>query len=209
MAVQIDFIADLCCPWCYVSWRALDVAMAAHPSVTFQRRWGAFVLRPDTPKEGFDQKAHLAKIFEGQPERAAAARAALEAAAADANAPLNLDAAKTLPNTMGAHRLVEWSNGRSRMKETVDALFTAYFVHGRDIGDGGVLGDIAAEVGFDRKDVIDKLEGDADWSRVADAHNAAVRAGVKGVPVVIFNHKFARQGAETVAQYTQHLQAAL
>lgn len=208
-AVQLDFIADLCCPWCYVSWRALDVAMSAHPNVTFQRRWGAFILRPDTPKEGFDQKAHLAKIFEGQPERAQAARAALQAAADDARAPLNLDAAKTLPNTMNAHRLIEWATGQSRLVEMTDALFTAYFVHGRDLGDDSVLGDIASEVGLDRKAALAMLAGEQDWARVADAHNAAVKAGVRGVPVVIFNHKFARQGAESVAAYSTHLSAAL
>jgi len=208
-AVQIDFIADLCCPWCYVSWRALDVAMSAHPNVTFQRRWGAFILRPDTPKEGFDQKAHLAKICEGQPERAEAARAALQAAADDARAPLNLDAAKRLPNTMNAHRMVEWANGQSRLVDMIDALFTAYFVHGRDIGDDGVLSDIAGELGMDRRAAQEALRGEEDWTRVSNAHNAAVKAGVRGVPVVIFNHKFARQGAESVAAYSTHLSAAL
>lgn len=207
--VQIDFVADLCCPWCYVSWRALDVAMSAHPEITFERRWGAFLLRPDTPKEGFDRKVYLKKLFAGQPERAEASRAALQAAADDAQAPLELEAAQKLPNTMNAHRLIEWANGQSRLVEMVDALFAAYFVGGRDIGDDAVLCDIAAEQGLDRAIVADLLAGEQDWARVADAHNAAVQAGVRGVPVVIFNQKFARQGAESVAAYARCLQAAI
>ncbi|MDZ4776069.1 MAG: DsbA family oxidoreductase [Alphaproteobacteria bacterium] len=207
--VRIDFVADLCCPWCYVSWRALDVAISAHPDVTFERRWGAFLLRPDTPKEGFGRKAYLDKLFAGQPERALASRAALQVAADDAGAPLDLDAAKTLPNTMNAHRLIEWATGQSRLEQMVDALFVAYFVDGRDIGDDGVLCDIAAEQGLDRTIVVELLAGEQDWAHVADAHNAAVNAGVRGVPVVIFNQKFARQGAESVAAYTRCLQAAL
>lgn len=207
--VQIDFVADLCCPWCYVSWRALDVAMTAYPEVTFERRWGAFLLRPDTPKEGFDRKAYLEKLFAGQPGRAEAARAALQAAADDAHAPLELEAAQKLPNTMNAHRLIEWAHGQSRHVEMVDALFVAYFVDGRDIGDDNVLCDIAAAQGHDRASVADLLAGEQDWARVADAHNAAVNAGVRGVPVVIFNQKFARQGAESVAAYARYLQAAL
>lgn len=207
--VKIDFIADLCCPWCYVSWRALDVAMRAHPEVQFQRRWGAFLLRPDTPREGIDRKAYLAKIFAGDEARAEAARAALQAAADDAHAPLNLDAALTLPNTMNAHRLIEWADGQSRLVEMVDALFIAYLVEGRDIGDDGVLCDIAAEQGLDRNIVAALLAGEQDWARVADAHNAAVNAGVRGVPVVIFNRKFARQGAENVESYERCLREAL
>ena len=209
LSVKIDFIADLCCPWCYVSWRALDVAMTAYPDVRFERRWGAFLLRPDTPPEGLDRKAYMEKLFAGQPARAQAARAALEAAADDAEAPMNLDAAKTLPNTMNAHRLIAWANGQGRHLETIDALFTAYFVEGRDIGNEDVLCDIGSEQGLDRMIVADLLAGDHDWARVADAHNAAVNAGVRGVPVVIFNQKFARQGAESVATYTQLLQATL
>ena len=91
----------------------------------------------------------------------------------------------------------------------VDALFVAYFVDGRDIGDDNVLCDIAAAQGHDRASVADLLAGEQDWARVADAHNAAVNAGVRGVPVVIFNQKFARQGAESVAAYARYLQAAL
>lgn len=207
--VRVDFIADVCCPWCYISWRALDVAMASASGVAFDRRWGVFLLRPDTPKEGFDRKAYLEKLFADQPERARAARAALQAAADDAGAPLDLDAARTMPNTMNAHRLIVWATGQSRFVEMVDALFRAYFVEGRDIGDDGVLVDVSAEVGLDRDIVATLLAGDADWSRVADAHNAAVTAGVRGVPVVVFNQKFARQGSESVSAYRLLLQQAI
>ena len=52
------------------------------------------------------------------------------------------------------------------------------------------------------------LNSDADWNIVADAHNNAVEAGVRGVPVTLFNGKFARQGAESVAGYARMLDAA-
>lgn len=207
--IAIDFIADLCCPWCYVSWRALDRAIVARPDLTFERRWGAFLLRPDTPPEGLDRAAYIAKIFAGAPERAKASRAALQAAADDAHCALDLDAAKTLPNTMNAHRLIAWAGGQGRLMPVVDALFHAYFVEGRDIGADDVLVEIAGEAGLDDAIVATLLAGDDDWAYVADAHNAAVNAGVRGVPVVIFNQKFARQGAEGVASYASCLNAAV
>lgn len=207
--LAIDFVADLCCPWCYVSWRALDRALVARPDISAARQWGAFLLRPDTPPEGFDRKAYLEKIFAGQPERAAASRAALQAAADDAQCALDLDAAKTLPNTMNAHRLVQWASGQGRLIDMVDALFVAYFVEGRDIGAVPVLAEIAVDAGLDGALVAELLDGEQDWARVADAHNAAVNAGIRGVPVVIFNHKFARQGAESVASYARYIEAAI
>lgn len=206
--LKIDFVSDFCCPWCYVSWRALDRAIAARPDLEIERHWGPFLLRPDTPPEGLDRAAYIEKIFADQPERAKASRAALQAAADDAGAPLNLDAAKTLPNTMNAHRLVEWAIGQSRLVPVVDALFDAYFVQGLDIGRDDVLIDIAGAVGLDREIVARLLQGDDEWTRVADAHNSAVNAGIGGVPVVIFDQKFARQGAESVASYARYLEAA-
>ena len=206
--LRIDFVSDFCCPWCYVSWRALDRAIAARPDLSVERRWGPFLLRPDTPPEGLDRAAYLEKIFANQPERAKASRAALQAAADDANAPLNLDAAQTLPNTMNAHRLVEWAVGQSRLTPVVDAVFDAYFVRGLDIGKDEVLIEIADTVGLDRESVARLLKSDGEWTRVADAHNSAVNAGIGGVPVVIFDQKFARQGAESVASYAHYLEAA-
>jgi predicted DsbA family dithiol-disulfide isomerase len=191
-----------------VSWRALDRAIAARPDLSVERRWGPYLLRPDTPPEGFDRVAYLEKIFANHPERAKASRDALQAAADDAATPLNLDAAKRLPNTMNAHRLVEWAAGQSLALPMIDAVFDAYFVQGLDIGSDEVLVEIAGAVGLVRKIVAGLLTGDAEWTRVADAHNSAVNAGIGGVPVVIFDQKFARQGAESVANYARYLEVA-
>ncbi len=206
--IRVDFIADLCCPWCYVSWRALDRAIVARPDLNVERAWRAFLLRPDTPPFGFDRAAYVAKIFAGAPEKAQASRAALQAAADDAGAPLNLEAAKTLPNTINAHRVVQWAAGQGLTIPVVDALFSAYFVEGLNIGDHDVLLDAAGQAGLDRAIVAKLLDSDADWNIVADAHNAAVEAGVRGVPVTLFNSRFARQGAESVAVYARMLDAA-
>lgn len=206
--IRIDFIADLCCPWCYVSWRALDRAIVARPDLKVVRSWGAFLLRPDTPPFGFERAAYIAKIFEAAPEKAQESRAALQAAADDAGAPLNLEAAQIIPNTINAHRLVKWASSRGLTMKMVDALFAAYFVDGRNIGDGDVLVEISAEVGLGGETIAQLLATEADWNVIADAHNNAVEAGVRGVPVTLFNGRFARQGAESVAVYARMLDAA-
>ncbi len=207
-AVRVDFIADLSCPWCYVAWRALDRAIAARPDLAVARAWGVFLLRPDAPPFGFDRRAYMAKIFAGAPEKARASREGLMAAADDAGAPLDLDKADIFPATVNAHRLIHWATGQGRLLAAVDGLFAAYHVEGRNIGDPDVLVAIAHAIGMDGDIVADLLKGEADWSIVADAHNGAVEAGVRGVPVTLFNGQFAHQGAETVATYGRMLDAA-
>ena len=208
MTLRIDFVADLSCPWCYVAWRALDRAIAQRPDLPIERHWGVFLLRPDTPREGLDRAAVMAKIFAGQPEKARLSRAALMGAAVDADTPLDLDEATILPSTIDAHRLVNWAAGQGKLVDAVDALFAAYFVDGRNIGDRDTLLSIAKSIGLDRAIVAELLAGDADWARIADAHNSAVEAGVRGVPVTLFGGRFARQGAETTAMYAQLIDAA-
>ncbi|MDX2232910.1 MAG: DsbA family oxidoreductase [Hyphomonadaceae bacterium] len=207
--IRVDFIADLSCPWCYVAWRALDRAATAMPAVAVDRVWAPFLLRPDTPPFGIDRRQYLAKIFEGAPERARASRDALVRAADDAGADLDLDAALVLPATLDAHRLIHWAGGQGRMSAAVDALFVAYHVQGRNIGDHDELREIAMGIGLDPGVVGDLLRTEADWNLIADAHNGAVEAGIRGVPVTLFNGRFARQGAETVATYARLLDAAL
>jgi predicted DsbA family dithiol-disulfide isomerase len=207
-AVRVDFIADLSCPWCYVAWRALDKAILARPDLSVERVWGPFLLRPDAPPYGVDRRAYLAKLFEGQPEKAAASRAGLEAAARDADAPLDMNAAEVFPATADAHRLIFWAAGQGVLLRAIDALFAAYHVEGRNIGDHDVLKSIAAGIGLDAVLVGDLLRSERDWSLVADGHNGAVEAGVRGVPVTLFNARQAHQGAESVAGYARMLDLA-
>lgn len=203
--IRVDFIADLSCPWCYVAWHALERAIAARPHLTVERRWSAYLLRPDTPRHGIDRAETLARIYAAAPEKARTSRAALEAAALDAGVAIALDAARIFPATIDAHRLIHWAGGQDRMAAAVDALFTAYHVDGRDIGDPDVLVDIADRIGLNGKIVADLLRSEADWNAVADAHNDALEAGVRGVPVTIFNGRMAHQGAESVAGYATML----
>ena len=64
----------------------------------------------------------------------------------------------------------------------MEALFAAYFTHGHDIGDCGVLTDCAAQVGMDRTAVADFLGGEVAAQEVLAADRAAREAGVNGVP---------------------------
>ncbi len=81
------------------------------------------------------------------------------------------------PNTIDAHRLI-WLAGREGVQDAaMEAMFAAYFIQGRDIGDADVLADCAAEAGMDRAAVADFLAGDVAAQEMLAADRAAREAG--------------------------------
>jgi predicted DsbA family dithiol-disulfide isomerase len=78
----------------------------------------------------------------------------------------------------------------------VEALFQAYFIEGRDIGDQGVLADIAATTGMDGNATTAGLASDADVATVRQDVERAQTIGVTGVPTFILAGRYALVGAQ-------------
>ena len=75
-----------------------------------------------------------------------------------------------------------------------EAVFDALWTEGRDIGDHGVLEDIAEGVGVDRP-VVGEALGDEDLrERVREKFSEAQRQGVTGVPTFVHD-RYAARGA--------------
>ena len=64
----------------------------------------------------------------------------------------------------------------------MEAVFTAYFLQGRDIGERAVLADCAGQAGLDREEAAQFLAGDLAAREMLAADQAAREAGVNGVP---------------------------
>ena len=76
------------------------------------------------------------------------------------------------------------------------ALFQAYFIDGKDIGDVAVLLDIAQAVGLDRPAVQEYLNSREDEDEVQAEDVFARRLGIGGVPCFIIDGKYALSGAQ-------------
>ena len=77
-----------------------------------------------------------------------------------------------------------------------DAIYGAYFEHGRDIGDREVLAAIAAEAGLDAEEMRRALQGNAAQQQVEEEARWAQRQGITGVPFFVFNSRLALSGAQ-------------
>ena len=198
--IKLDILSDPICPWCYIGWTNLARAMEAKPNHPFTIEWHPFQLNPDMPPEGMDRRAYLEGKFGGK-EAAARAYAPVAEKAEEAGLKLNLEGIRRTPNTLNAHRLIHWAGIEGRQTPAKLALFRAYFVDSRDIGDIPTLVDIAEEIGMDRAATAKLFEGDADAQSIRDRDAHARSRGVQAVPTFIVASQHAVPGAQPPAQW--------
>ena len=200
-AFTIDVVSDVVCPWCYIGKRRLEAALArlreSEPDLPIQVRWHPFQLNPDLPAEGIDRRQYVETKF-GGPERARQVYARVGAAGETVGIPFAFDAIVRQPNTLDAHRLVAWAQSRNEgdPEALVEALFRAYFLEGRYVGDREELVRLAEAAGYDPTDARAFLDSDEMKDAIADADRRARTMGISGVPFFIFGGKTALSGAQ-------------
>ena len=190
---QIDFVGDVVCPWCYLGWTRLKAARAMRPELNTLVAWRPFQLQFDIPEQGIPYAAFMAGLFP-DPERRRQMDTHLTALGAAEGLDFRLDAIPLRPNTNAAHRVIRWAGERGGA--VAEAIMRAYFSQGRDIGDHQVLTDIAVEQGLDSDAVMARLTLGEDVMAVDQDCAAASRAGISGVPFMIFGSRVAVSGAE-------------
>jgi predicted DsbA family dithiol-disulfide isomerase len=213
--VTIEVWSDVVCPWCYIGKRrfatgldqARDALAADGIEVSFDVSYHPYQLDPTaSPGASGPVVEAYAKKFGGL-ERAEAILANVTATAADVGLEFNMDRALRA-NTLLAHRVI-WLAAQpdSPIDQDVmkERLLKAYFTDGLDIGDPDVLADCAAEVGFDRSDVMAFLESDRGLAEVAAELDFANDNGITAVPTYVINGQWAIPGAQEPETFAQVL----
>ena len=194
MMIRLDIFSDPVCPWCYIGKANLDRALEAHADHPFRIEWHPFQLNPDMPAEGVDKHDYLAAKF-GE-DRLVQIHLRLKEASRAAGAEIDPDTPRRIPNTLNAHRLIHWAGLEGRQTAVVSAIMRAYWREGRDIGNAGVLADIAAAAGMDRAVTARLLASDADADDIR-ARDADARAkGVSAVPTFLIAQQYVVSGAQ-------------
>jgi predicted DsbA family dithiol-disulfide isomerase len=144
-----------------------------------QVEWVHFPLHPDTPAEG----RSLEELFAGRGYDIPKMQAQMRARMAAEGLPYG---ERTMTyNSRLAQELGKWADEQPGGEAIHDALFRAYFVDGKNIGDSEVLVQIAGSVGLNgdkAREVMTKrtyrAAVDADWQK-------ARACGVTGVPTFV------------------------
>jgi predicted DsbA family dithiol-disulfide isomerase len=193
--IRLDIYSDPVCPWCFLGKANLDRAMAENADHPFAIQWHPFQLNPDMPREGVDKRAWLEAKFGGK-QRLDAAHDRLREMARKLDITLDPDRPARIPNTLDAHRLIHWAGIEGRQQAVVSALFAAYWLEGRDIGDPDVLVAIAADCGMDGAAVGRLLASDADAGDIQARDADARRKGVNAVPTFLIAQQYVVSGAQ-------------
>ncbi|MFG6563422.1 DsbA family oxidoreductase [Sulfitobacter sp. 1A13421] len=201
-AIKLDIMSDPICPWCYIGKAHLDRALQDHPDHPFAIEWHPFQLNPDMPREGMDRRGYLERKFGGK-EGAVRAYAPVVEHAEKAGLNINFEAMQRTPNTLDAHRLIHWAGIEGRQTAAVSALFKAYFVDARDIGDPEVLADIADSIEMDAAVVTRLLKSDVDAQDIRDRDAHSRKMGVNSVPTFIVANTHAVPGAQPPELWAQ------
>lgn len=199
MTITVDITSDVICPWCYVGKRRLEAAIKAS-GWDVRVRWLPYQLNPTMPAEGMDRRAYRTRKF-GTWERSLELDAQLNAAAAPDGLHFAFDKIARTPNTFDAHRVLWLADQLGVQDGVMEALFRAYFVDGKNIGDRETLLDVAAAGGLDRERADRMLHSDEGVDEVKVAEAAARRRGVDGVPFFVVNWAVAISGAQPTAAF--------
>jgi predicted DsbA family dithiol-disulfide isomerase len=194
--LQVDVIADLICPWCYLGKRRLDDALSAvhGPSLV---SWYPFQINPAMPSSGMSLDEYLEKRF-GSVEKLQPAMDELTQIGEAEGIHFDFDKLERVPNTLDAHRLMKLAQTEDiNTSGLAEKLLRGFFENGLDIADRDVLIDIGGGSGLSPKEINKMLDDDLS-RRVVLSQEAHVRqTGITGVPDFLINKRLFAVGAQS------------
>jgi predicted DsbA family dithiol-disulfide isomerase len=202
--MDIAIFSDVICPWCFIGKRRLERALAeAGLAGQVAVEWLPFELNPDMPPEGMARSEYRARKFGA--ERAAALDKQIGEVGAEEGIRFAFDSMARTPNTRRAHMLIAHASQQGRGDALVEALFTAYFEEGSDIGDTDVLLGVAEKAGLDPEQAREALNDEELRGAVVTRERMAGELGISGVPFFIVDRTWAVSGAQPAPAWLEAL----
>lgn len=206
MALRIDIVSDIVCPWCFIGTRRLKAALATFPNLEVELAYRPFLLDPTTPKEGQDLRERLRAKYGGDPDKMFAQ---VERAAHASGIPLDFSKVRRSVSTVAPHTLLRHALEKGTQPALAEALFAAYFLQGRDVSRTEVLVELGRAHGFDEGEVERILAAEAELDETRAEASEASRGGITGVPFTILGGALAVSGAQEVNVFRRAIERAL
>lgn len=203
----VDIWLDVACPWCIVGERRFEKVLDALPfKDDVDVRYHSFQLDPNAPERSSMKQPEYLASRGMDPARFADSLKHLE----QMGAPLGIafDQANAIPsNTFTAHRLIQAAGPAGVQQAVTDALFSAYFEKGLDVGDPEVLRSVAGGAGLP-SDVVEQVLADptAYRAEVDGDIRQASEFGITGVPFYVFDGRYGVSGAQPEEVFGQAME---
>lgn len=203
--MHIEIWSDVICPFCYIGKTQLEAALK-EAGVEAQVEHRAFRLMPGEAVAPVEDM--FARKYGQTPQQAEASMRNVEANAAGEG--LEFHIAGTLTgDTLDAHKLLILAGDRGVQPQVLNRFYRAYFTETRNVFDRDSLLDLVTEAGLDRDEAKGALDSAELAARVAADQRTAQNFGVRGVPFVVIDRKFAVSGAQGKDNFVKALQAAV
>ena len=216
--MNVDIWSDIACPWCFIGKRRFEKALAAFPhrdQVTVT--WHSYQLDPSLPEHYDGTELDYLSQRKGLPAERVQQMFdhVTQVAAAEG---LDYDFGRVVvANSFAGHELIHLARAHdaaagqgagSTAGAVKEALLSAHFERGLDIGSREVLVQIGAAAGLDAAET----EAALDSHQYADAVRADIaqaRAlGIQGVPFFVLEDKYGISGAQSPELFGQALETA-
>ncbi len=212
--ITVEIWSDFVCPYCFVGKKRFDQALALLTSSERDQIQVAYkAFRLDPHRDNYDGQGLLASFIAGGLPSEKAERALVKVAALGADAGLIFDLENTKPtNTTDAHRLLKFAASSNPATESalMNALFEAYFLHGRVISDRPTLIELAKSVGLDPEAAAAILADPMQFKSDVEAdEQEAYDVYFEVVPHFYINRKYEISAVHPVEIYLNALKRAL
>lgn len=136
----------------------------------------AYLLRPDTPKEGIIRQRRSGEA-EGQLSEP------LRSQAKQAN--LIMRPPRVTPNTRYILEATEYAQRQGKFLEFHHAAYKAYWEDGLDLGDLAVIEGLAQQVSLNSTELLIGLESKQYTAAVMEQYRQALQYGIRGIPTFV------------------------
>lgn len=197
MPIKVAVFSDFICPFCYIGLHTLH---GLKSEFDFEIQWRGFQIHPEWPSEGMPVDQYYRAVGE---QRRKAAWQMIESMAAEAG--LEMQPPVVLANSYRALMAQEFALEHQRGDAFEERVFRAYFHDRANIGDPGVLRDLAREAGLDPMQMDQALEEGRYAMRLKNNALIANQHGISGVPTFIIGGyaMVGAQGADALRQLFQ------
>ncbi len=188
MALKLEMFSDFICPFCYIGFQ---VARKLKPEFDFELDWKGFQIHPEWPAEGMPAAQWRGGI---DPETRKAIWTRIVGMGEAVG--LAMKPPETLTNSRLALEAAEFAQSTGRAEAFEERIYRAYFSEGLNIGQAGVIKELAAEAGIDGAAIGEALESRRYQAALKENAIAAHQRGVSGVPT-FFAGEFPMVGAQS------------
>jgi predicted DsbA family dithiol-disulfide isomerase len=207
--VDVDIWSDIACPWCFIGKRRFEKALAGFAYRDQVRvTWHSFQLDPALPERYDGTEADYLSSRKGIPvEQVRLMFSHVTGQAAAEGLRYDFDSL-VVANSMRAHELLHLARQYGVADQVKEALLSAHFEQGADIGDLETLSRLGASAGLDAGEIRAALNSGRYRTDVAADIEQARRLGIDAVPFFVLDGRFGVSGAQSPEIFTQALARA-